>query len=126
MSRQHETLREIVLAQGRDSAGYIRVGGTHIMPCCPASNSTYGAMKSLSDEVIGGEQSGGSQSGAERAPRRGAGRRFRRCEVSYGSECTSWCSTGNEKSRYPQPGGTQGLTAGVTGDEEERRGDEVR
>jgi len=83
-------------------------------------------MESLGDEVIGGQQSRGAQRGAESARRRGARRRFRGCEIGYGGECTGRCGAGNEEGRYPQPGSTQGLTASVTGDEEEGRGDEVR
>lgn len=90
------------------------------------SNSTYGAMKGLGDEVIGGEQSRGAQCGAESARGRGARWRFRGCEIGYGRECTGWCGAGNKKGSYPQPGSTQGLAASVTGDEEEGRGDEVR
>lgn len=80
----------------------------------------------MSDEVVGGQQSRGTQRGAESARGCGARRRFRRCEIGYSRECTGRCGTGNEKGCYPQPGSTQGLTAGVTGDEKEGRGDEVR
>lgn len=83
-------------------------------------------MKSLGDEVIGSQQSCGAQCGAESARGRGARRRFRRCEIGYSRECTGRCGAGNEKGCYPQPGGAQGLTSGVTGDEKECRGDEVR
>lgn len=83
-------------------------------------------MKSLGDKVIGSQQSRGAQRGAESARGRGARRRFRGCEIGYGRECTGRCGAGNEKGCYPQPGGTQGLAASVTGDEEEGRGDEVR
>lgn len=83
-------------------------------------------MKGLGDEVIGGEQSRGAQCGTKSARGRGARRRFRGCEIGDGSECAGRCGAGNEKGRYPQPGGTQGLAASVAGDEEEGRGDEVR
>lgn len=83
-------------------------------------------MEGLSDEVVGGEETSGAQGGTESARGRGARRRFRRCKIRYGCKCTGRRGTGNQKGGDPEPGGTQGLAAGVSGDEKEGRGDEVR
>jgi len=47
--------------------------------CASEPRGTYGSMKGLGDEVVGGQETSGAQSGAESAGGRGARRRFRGC-----------------------------------------------